>query len=116
MCIFQKFQYINSSRFSSAYDSKRFDRVIHSLGQFGFDENQKMKILKVLSAILHIGNVEFHELDNTNGVRITESSKEHLNHAAVLLDITDTDSLTRALSERTIKINSCGEETVIKCV
>lgn len=75
-----------------------------------------MKILKALSAILHIGNVEFLELDNTNAVQITESSKEHLNHAAVLLDIADTDSLTRALLERSITINSCGEKTVIKCV
>lgn len=35
---------------------------------------------------------------------------------AVLLDIADTDSLTRALLERSITINSCGEKTVIKCV
>lgn len=67
----------------------------------GATENERCLIYEKLAFILHLGNIEFES--NEHEARIIESSKQHINIAAELIEISPKD-LEEALLFRSIEV------------
>lgn len=80
----------------------KFEAVDKSLHNVGLSKNDRMRIFKILAAILHLGNIELEE--NTDGkCQISDSSTGHFENAARLLEI-DQKRLRAALFTRIITV------------
>lgn len=77
-----------------------FTNVDQMLVNLGVSENDRNIVYKTLSAILHLGNIEFKSTDTSE---ITDSTKKHVNIAANLLKILP-EELEKAILFRTIDV------------
>jgi len=86
-------------------DSELFDSVKDSLQNMGFVISEYHTIWRILSGILHLGNIKFNAetLTDNNPCEIT--TPESANAAANLLDI-DVGILNKCLQMKTRKVGS----------
>jgi myosin V len=68
-------------------DSSEFGETVKSLKIAGFSEEIQLKIFKILSAILHLGNLKFSSNEEDSSANLSESD-ENLKKFADLLEIT----------------------------
>uniref|UniRef100_A0A3Q1GIG5 Unconventional myosin-VIIb-like n=1 Tax=Acanthochromis polyacanthus TaxID=80966 RepID=A0A3Q1GIG5_9TELE len=85
-------------------DAKDYDRIRSALKVLTFSENQHQKILRLLAAILHLGNVSF-EATTENNLETSDVSKsKHFSVAASLLEVPKS-SLAASLTHRSFMTN-----------
>ena len=81
-------------------DSSEFVETVKSLKIAGFSENVQLKLFKILSAILHLGNLKFLENEEDSSAILSEND-ENLKNFAELLEISDkTSELARWLTRK----------------
>ncbi|XP_069020490.1 unconventional myosin-VIIa-like [Embiotoca jacksoni] len=91
-------------------DLKDYNRIQSALKILTFSEKHCQEILKLLAAILHLGNVYF-EANTQNNLETSDISKsEHFTVAASLLEVKKT-SLATSLTHRSFMTN---RESVVK--
>ncbi|CAJ1071655.1 unconventional myosin-VIIa-like [Xyrichtys novacula] len=89
----------------SRNDAKDYKRIRSAMKILNFSEGQCQEILKLLAAILHLGNVCF-EANTQNNLESSDVSKsEHFSIAASLLQV-EMSSLAASLTHRSIMTNS----------
>lgn len=64
-----------------------FALVDNALVELGVSNEGRIKIYKILGAILHLGNVTFEKNSCQEGCQITFSTRNHFIYAAQLLEI-----------------------------
>ncbi|XP_072219091.1 unconventional myosin-VIIb-like [Leuresthes tenuis] len=85
-------------------DAKDFSRIRSAMKTLTFSEIQFQEILKLLAAILHLGNVSF-EASTQNNLETSDVCKsEHFTFAASLLQVNNS-SLATSLTHRTFMTN-----------
>jgi hypothetical protein len=87
-------------------DTEEFRATLKAMKQLQFDEAQINVVLKIVAAILHLGNINF-DRESDEKCRVASGSKPSLIKAAQLLAIEPKD-LDKALTSRSIAI---GKET-----
>lgn len=90
-------------------DVEEFKQTLKAMKQLQFDEVQIGVILKMVAAILHLGNVQF-DAETEEKARLADGSRGALNKAAQLLAL-DSKELETALITRSLEI--MRETTVI---
>lgn len=68
-----------------------------------FSENQKIAIYQLLAAIIHLSNIEFESKESNSEAQVKESSKAHINSAAILLKVS-VNELQSVLLHRSIDV------------
>ena len=122
----QKFDlpYQNASEFkiltgdvNNSNDNKNFKEVLAAMDGSGFSENEKEDLLKIIAAVLYLGNVEFTTSEEGSGqdgevseISSNPSSQEAVEKCAKLLGI-NIDDLSNALTKRTIAAGTKQIET-----
>ncbi|WKX89898.1 hypothetical protein Q1695_009049 [Nippostrongylus brasiliensis] len=76
-------------------DAKEFQNTLHAMKVVGINEETQLEILKMVSAILHIGNITFVEDNNFAAVE----APDFLQYPAYLLGLT-TESIQQKLTAR----------------
>lgn len=81
-----------------------FTTVNEALRNIGLDQKERMRIYKILSAILYLGNVNFEENSATENLEISHDTIKHLQLASQLLKVEshvlETSLLTRDIDVR----------------
>lgn len=94
----------------SSNNTSDFSTLDRHMANVGISTEDRLKIYKILGAILHLGNVRL-EVDNTTEkVQISDLSRSHFEYAAQLLNI-DQRLLEMAILTRRIEINGCSPIT-----
>lgn len=89
-------------------DAVDFDRMDESMNKVGFSEDEKANIFKVVAVVLHIGNIAFEDSgDKDGGSMVSSKSKNALNFAAQLLDVSP-EELKMSLTTR--KMSAGGSD------
>lgn len=88
-----------------------FDHVCHAMEVIGVDEGQRAELWKILSGILHLGNVKMMEVDTVEGLKAAIEDPRHAALAANMLGV-ETETLTELLTVR--RTNVRDQEIVIK--
>ncbi|XP_008275923.1 unconventional myosin-VIIa-like [Stegastes partitus] len=83
-------------------DDKDYDRIQSALKVLTFSDDQCQKILKLLAAILHLGNVSFDATSENNLETCDVSKSKHFSVAASLLEVKKS-SLGTSLTHRSFK-------------
>lgn len=111
------FRYLgNRSTLKSRRDAAAFEETMACLDQIGLTESEKSGVLGVISAVLHIGNIEFEVVKNDDGhsggdkAQMTESGAESLKIACTLLDLDKTNVSEAMLT----KLLNVGGKTIHK--
>lgn len=94
----QYYNYLNMSGVFTADDTddgKEFQNTLHAMKVVGLSEEQQLEILRLVSAVLHIGNITFEERDNFAAVQ----SDDYLEFPAFLLGVTG-DAIKAKLTGR----------------
>lgn len=90
-------------------DVEEFKQTLKAMKQLQFDEVQIGVVLKMVAAVLHLGNVQF-DSETEEKARLSDGTRSSLNKAASLLAL-DPKELEIALTTRSIEI--MRETTVI---
>lgn len=85
-------------------DFQVFGSVDTALTNVGVSNEEKVKVYKILAAILHLGNVIFEENPSMDGCQISDSTANHFFYAAQLLGI-EKKNLEKSLLTRKMEIN-----------
>ncbi|ULU12341.1 hypothetical protein L3Y34_015571 [Caenorhabditis briggsae] len=86
----QYYNYLNMSGVFKADDTddgKEFESTLHALKVVGVNDQEQLEVLRIVSAVLHIGNISFTEENNFAAV----SGKDYLEFPAFLLGLTNAD-------------------------
>lgn len=86
----QYYNYLNMSGVFKAEDTddgKEFESTLHAMKVVGVNEQEQLEVLRIVSAVLHIGNITFTEDNNFAAV----SGKDYLEFPAFLLGLTNAD-------------------------
>lgn len=86
----QYYNYLNMSGVFKAEDTddgKEFESTLHAMKVVGVNEQEQLEVLRIVSAVLHIGNITFTEDNNFAAV----SGKDYLEFPAFLLGLTNGD-------------------------
>jgi len=87
-------------------DFKDFVNLEKGLADVGVGEEDKLEIFATIAAILHLGNIEFEESEDSKaGCEVAESTLESLNISANLLNL-DAGNLKLALTTRMMQSKS----------
>lgn len=87
-----------------------FTTIDKALIEIGMGNEERIKIYKILAAILHLGNVIFVENPLTGGCQIADSTQKHFYYAAQLLNM---DSKTLEINLLTRKMEVTGCEPIV---
>ena len=90
----------------SKNDEEDFEEVVESMSNLGFEDHERHSLWTIVSAILHLGNVNFTAMDDSNGGEgsaVTEDTKGRLKLASDLLGIASPDWFERALTITLLK-------------
>lgn len=89
-------------------DVKDFKNLEKAFMNFGVCDEVKWNIFRIVAGVLHLGNIEFEDGDDTRGgCRISQSSEESLNLAASLIKI-EASSLRQCLMTRIMQTSKGG--------
>jgi myosin heavy subunit len=88
-------------------DADKYEEMIESFENMGFDNNMIDDILKIIAAVLHLGNLKFNDTNNGETCQIEKS--DELKHLSDLLAVS-IDSLETALCTRSI---TSGRKSII---
>lgn len=86
----QYYNYLNMSGVFKADDTddgKEFESTLHAMKVVGVNDQEQLEVLRIVSAVLHIGNIAFTEENNFAAV----SGKDYLEFPAFLLGLTNAD-------------------------
>ncbi|CAI2320056.1 unnamed protein product [Caenorhabditis sp. 36 PRJEB53466] len=86
----QYYNYLNMSGVFKADDTddgKEFESTLHAMKVVGVSEQEQLEALRIVSAVLHIGNITFVEENNFAAV----GGKDYLEFPAFLLGLTNAD-------------------------
>jgi myosin heavy subunit len=88
-------------------DAKNYNEMMKAFTLMGFDENETIGLLKVVSAVLHIGNISFDPIDDGEAsiVSISADVTEATQSASLLLGVSPSN-LCHALVSRTFTSGS----------
>ncbi|CAB3408384.1 unnamed protein product [Caenorhabditis bovis] len=84
----QYYNYLNMSGVYKAQDTddgKEFENTLHAMKVVGMSDQDQLEVLRIVSAVLHIGNISFIEQNNFAAVK----EKEYLEFPAFLLGLTN---------------------------
>jgi myosin heavy subunit len=86
-----------------ALDADEFAITCHCMTSIGIDSNAQLEIFKLLSGILHLGNIIFGDDDSEGNVGDIENEAAllSLKAAAEVLGV-DSDAIVTALTKRTM--------------
>lgn len=104
------FNYTNQSsvdiRHDSVDDAAQYSALLSALEVLGFSSDEKDCIVKVVAAVLHLGNIDFAVKESTSGAddgsEISKMCLSHVLHCCRLLGI-DKGILEKALCEKIIR-------------
>jgi myosin-5 len=104
------FNYTNQSsvdvRHDGVDDAAQYTALLSALDVLGFSEFEKNNILKVVAAVLHLGNLEFSVKESKtgedDGSMLADACLFHADHCCELLGI-EKDLLQKALCEKVIR-------------
>ncbi|KAK5859693.1 hypothetical protein PBY51_021226 [Eleginops maclovinus] len=91
-------------------DAKDYQHILSAMKILTFSEIQCQEILKLLAAILHLGNVCFQANTQHNMETSNVTKSQHFSMAASLLEV-KRSALAKSLTERSFKTN---RESVVK--
>jgi myosin heavy subunit len=95
----QDFHFLEKTDFSPN-DSENFQRTFDAMKIMGFTMEEISNIFKVLSGLLHLGNLSFHSLESKSGIEISPNSP--ISIAAFLLGL-EPLQLWDALTTKSLK-------------
>ncbi|KAM9970085.1 hypothetical protein ACTFIR_001925 [Dictyostelium discoideum] len=99
---------------SSINDSKDFQKVVESLKQLAWTEQEMESIWRVLGAVLLIGNIEFsNDVEKSNVDAVYISTPETLKKVSQLLQCSE-DSLEKSLISRSLTLGAGKRQSSIK--
>lgn len=112
-----KFHYLNQGNnpfIDGVDDLVCFDETITALTMLGFSSKQQDDMLRILAAIIHLGNVNIGNCDNQttlNNENDTETSYIHVNIDCVSMDIllTTCTQLIVVFSSSSSSFLACGQ-------
>ncbi|XP_051723055.1 myosin VIb isoform X3 [Ctenopharyngodon idella] len=92
-----------------------FNRMVAAMKKIGLDDTEKLNLFRVVSGVLHLGNIDFEETGSTSGGCILKNqSSQTLEYCAELLGL-DQDDLRVSLTTRVMLTTAGGAKgTVIK--
>lgn len=92
-----------------------FNRMVAAMKKIGLDDTEKLNLFKVVSGVLHLGNIDFEETgSNSGGCILKKQSSQTLEYCAELLGL-DQDDLRVSLTTRVMLTTAGGAKgTVIK--
>ncbi|RVE61473.1 hypothetical protein OJAV_G00171010 [Oryzias javanicus] len=85
-------------------DAKDFERIRSAMKTLTFTENQFQDILKLLAAMLHLGNVTFEAIIQDNLETSEVCKSKHFSSAASMLEVKKS-ALEKSLTQRSIEAN-----------
>ncbi|XP_075874090.1 myosin VIb isoform X2 [Nelusetta ayraudi] len=96
-------------------DQGDFNRMCVAMKKIGLDDTEKLDLFRVVSGVLHLGNIDFEETGSSSGGCILKNqSGQTLEHCADLLGL-DKDDLCVSLTTRVMLTTAGGAKgTVIK--
>ncbi|XP_064629701.1 unconventional myosin-VI-like isoform X2 [Lineus longissimus] len=97
-------------------DARDFKVTDEAMTKMGLSNDEKLSIYMLVAAVLHLGNVSFEENteDTKGGSKVTSSSAQSLNNAAILLGV-DKEELCDSLVSRVMQATRGGVKgTAIK--
>ncbi|QDZ18026.1 heavy chain of myosin [Chloropicon primus] len=111
----EDYAYLNQSEcfhISGTDDGKEFEDLKAAFQTFGLGVGMQDRIFKLLSGILHLGNVQFFEEETEGGQEARIAGPEPLAAAAELFGV-DKSSLEKVLTGRVIRV---GKEQMVKAM
>ena len=107
----ENYHYVGQSgclEVESKSDEEDFNEVLDAMNHLGFPEEERETLWTVMSAVLHLGNVNFVSVDDSSGgegsaTNKEDGSKKKLKLASDLLGITSPDWFERALTITLLK-------------
>jgi myosin X len=81
-------------------DSEGFAETIQAFSEMGFTKDETTDILRLVAAILHLGNIEFME-QNGGEASAVKTTNHAATHAAILLSV-EGQTLSRTLTHRSM--------------
>ena len=101
-----KYHYLNeSTSIPTEQDLDQFQIVNESMNLIGFSDEQRMIILKLVAAILHLGNVDIEQSEDEDGCAVVWGMENlHLKYFCHLLSL-DLVSTLETLTHRCISIH-----------
>lgn len=104
-------RYIESSTFERADidDLAQWKLTRAAFDILGFSDDERIQVLRVMSAVLHLGNITFesHNTDGAEGSKVSSASMDSAKDCAMLLGIEVSD-LIKALTTRGMSIGGGG--------
>jgi myosin V len=82
-------------------DAKDYKHLREAMTTVGIDSEQQESIFKTLAALLHLGNVVFAPADEGESSKVSDDTKQYIEHACALLKV-DKDSMEESLTTRTL--------------
>lgn len=93
---------------SDIKDEDQFKGTVAAFSTLGFSEQDKNSIFQLVSAVLHLGNIDFEpQATEEQGCKVTKDSKASLQTCARLLDV-PVDMLETTLTCRSISVGGGG--------
>ncbi|XP_034098649.1 unconventional myosin ID isoform X1 [Drosophila nasuta] len=92
-----KYHYLNQGSMDILTEKSDYKGTCNAFKTLGFQADEVQTIWRTIASILHLGNVEFQTIED----ELVISNKTHLQSAAKLLQVTETE-LSAALTKRTI--------------
>ncbi|EGC40078.1 class VII unconventional myosin [Dictyostelium purpureum] len=110
----EDYHYLNQSgciRIDNINDVEDFEHVKYAMNVLGLPEDKQTTIFSIISAVLHLGNIQFEKSEKTQGAEGSEvSNKDSLKIVAQLLNV-DPAKLESCLTIRHVLIR--GQNFVI---
>ncbi|GBG32956.1 Myosin-6 [Hondaea fermentalgiana] len=104
-------RYIESSTMDRADidDKSQWKLTNAAFDIIGFTDTERLQVLRVMSAVLHLGNISFepHNVNGAEGSKVSRGSKDSAELCASLLGV-DKDQLVAALTTRGISVGGGG--------
>jgi len=100
--ILQGVQNPEKASYFAPIDKQRYDEMIQGMEALGIDVATRKVIFALVSAVLHIGNIEFEEDKSSteDACVIKSESKDHVDSASKLLGVTSENLSKRLITQR----------------
>eukprot|EP00013_Stygamoeba_regulata_P023768 CAMPEP_0177647334 /NCGR_PEP_ID=MMETSP0447-20121125/10243_1 /TAXON_ID=0 /ORGANISM="Stygamoeba regulata, Strain BSH-02190019" /LENGTH=1221 /DNA_ID=CAMNT_0019149909 /DNA_START=85 /DNA_END=3750 /DNA_ORIENTATION=- len=82
-------------------DAKDYHHLREAMSTVGITSEQQESIFKTLAGLLHLGNVVFAPADEGESSKVSDHTKQHIEHACTLLKVNQ-QAMEEALTTRTL--------------